>query len=49
MANSTVIDVMRIALRQYGYTESPAGSNKTKFGKAFGLNGVPWCMEYEWW
>lgn len=45
----TALEVMRIALQQYGYTESPAGSNNTKFGKAFGLNYEPWCAEYVWW
>lgn len=39
---------MRYAIRQRGYAESPAGSNKTKFGKQFGLNGQPWCFIYEW-
>lgn len=49
MANAGNVDVLRIALQQYGYTESPPGSNRTKFGKAFGSNGEPWCMIYEWW
>lgn len=48
MANSTALDVMRYALQQYGYTEYPPGSNKNKFGKYFGQNGVPWCAEYVW-
>lgn len=43
------LDVMRIALRQYAYKESPAGSNNTKYGKAFGMNGQPWCFIFEWW
>lgn len=49
MSNAKAIDVMRIALQQYAYKESPPGSNKTKFGKAFGMNGVPWCAEFVWW
>ena len=28
---------------QLGTTESPAGSNRTPYGAAVGLNGVPWC------
>ena len=48
MSKPTALQVMRIALQQYGYTEHPAGSNKTKFGKAFGLNGEPWCAEFSW-
>ncbi|MEE1163523.1 MAG: peptidoglycan-binding domain-containing protein [Lachnospiraceae bacterium] len=44
----TALQVMRIALQQYAYKETPAGSNRTKFGKAFGMNGVPWCAEFVW-
>ena len=49
MSKPTALQVMRIALQQYAYTEKPAGSNKTKFGAAFGMNGEPWCAEYSWW
>lgn len=35
---------MTIARADLGYRESPAGSNKTKFGKRMGLDGQPWCM-----
>lgn len=49
MTNANVKNVMRQAILQTGYKEYPAGSNKTKFGKAFGMNGVPWCFIYEWW
>ena len=49
MSNAGVIDVMRTALQQYGYKESPSGSNNTKYGKAFGMNGQPWCFIFEWW
>ncbi|HEX4521123.1 MAG TPA: peptidoglycan-binding protein [Gaiellaceae bacterium] len=31
------------ARRWIGTTEEPAGSNRTRFGVWFGLNGVPWC------
>jgi hypothetical protein len=31
------------ALRHVGTTEAPAGSNRTAFGRWFGLDGVPWC------
>ena len=47
--NSTVRDVIRVAVKQTGYTETPAGSNWTKYGKAFGMNRVPWCFIFEWW
>lgn len=49
MANATAKAVMKQAILQNGYTEHPAGSNKTKFGKLFGTNGVAWCFIYEWW
>lgn len=41
--------VLKVAAGQLGYKESPAGSNKTKYGKAFGMNGVPWCSQFLWW
>ncbi len=31
------------ARRHLGYCESPPGSNRTTFGRWFGLDGVPWC------
>ena len=31
------------ALRHVGVTESPPGSNRTMFGRWFGVDGVPWC------
>lgn len=48
MSKPTALQVMRVALQQYGITESPAGSNRTKYGKAFGWNGVSWCAEFVW-
>ena len=35
--------VVDIAFAEVGQTESPANSNKTKYGKWFGYNGVAWC------
>ena len=49
MSNVNVREFMEIAIRQNGYKESPPNSNKTKFGREFGLNGEPWCSIYEWW
>jgi hypothetical protein len=43
---SKVIDTARGEL---GYTESPPGSNRTKYGEAFGWDGVPWCVIFLWW
>src|SRR5579884_3624378 len=31
------------ALRHLGVRESPPGSNRTRFGRWFGVDGVPWC------
>ena len=42
MAN--VNDLLDIARADLGYKESPAGSNNTKYGEWYGLNGQPWCM-----
>lgn len=47
MAKAT--DVLKIAKSQIGYKESPAGSNKTKYGKEYGMNGQPWCAMFVWW
>lgn len=41
--------VKRIALGELGYTETPAGSNRTKYGVWYGMNGVAWCAEYVSW
>ena len=38
-----------IAYSERGYTESPKNSNKTKFGKWFGFDGVAWCAIFVCW
>lgn len=38
-----------IARRELGSTESPAGSNRTKYGQWLGLDGQPWCMSFVQW
>ena len=40
--------VLKIARADLGYTENPPGSNMTKYGEAYGMNGVPWCVEAPW-
>ena len=35
--------IIKLAKSQRGYHERPAGSNKTKYGKEYGMNGTPWC------
>lgn len=46
---TTSADVLKVAVSQIGYKESPANSNKTKYGKWFGLNGQPWCAIFLDW
>jgi hypothetical protein len=35
--------IVETALLEIGETEVPANSNKTKYGRWFGLDGVHWC------
>jgi hypothetical protein len=35
--------IIQLAIKEIGYEESPKNSNRTKFGKRFGLDGQPWC------
>ena len=41
--------VLEVALSQVGTKESPKGSNKTKYGEWFGMNGVAWCAIFVSW
>lgn len=41
--------VIEIARGELGYTESPPGSNETKYGKAYAWDGIPWCAVFLWW
>lgn len=41
--------IIDIAAAEIGYTENPPGSNLTKFGEWFGLNGVAWCGIFVSW
>jgi hypothetical protein len=41
--------IITIAKKEIGYKEQPTNSNKTKFGKWFGLNGLPWCGIFVSW
>src|ERR1035437_1839730 len=36
-------DIVTIALKEIDTKEIPPNSNMTKYGKWFGVNGVPWC------
>lgn len=46
---STRQKILDIASKEIGYAESPAGSNLTKFGKWFGLDGKAWCGQFVSW
>lgn len=41
--------VAEIALKEVGTTENPAGSNNTKYGEWYKLNGVAWCAIFVSW
>jgi hypothetical protein len=46
MSLSKVIETARAELGQH---EDPAGSNLTKYGFWYGVNGVPWCVIFLCW
>ena len=46
---ATAKEILAVARGELGYKESPAGSNRTKYGARFGLNGQPWCMLFIQW
>lgn len=41
--------IVSIALNEVGYTEYPANTNRTKYGKWFGLDGDKWCGIFVSW
>ena len=45
----TVKELLAVARKELGNTESPAGSNRTKYGKFMNLDGQPWCMSFVQW
>lgn len=45
----TVKQLLTIARGELGNTESPAGSNRTKYGAWFGKDGYAWCMMFVQW
>ena len=45
----TVSDILSTARAELGNAESPANSNRTKYGKWYGLDGEPWCMMFVQW
>lgn len=41
--------VLEIARGELGVTEKPRGSNLTKYGFWYGVDGVPWCVIFLCW
>lgn len=46
---TTAAKVLNIAASQLGYKETPANSNRTKFGAWYGQDGEPWCAMFVSW
>lgn len=46
---TTAEDVLNQARSQIGRTESPANSNRTEYGKWYGMDGQPWCGQFVSW
>ena len=40
-------DVLAVATREIGTVEQ--SGNRQKYGKAYGMDGVYWCMQFVWW
>lgn len=46
---ATAERVLDIARAELGNTEAPANSNRTKYGRWYGLDSQPWCMMFVQW
>lgn len=46
---ATAKELLEIARKELGTKESPAGSNRVKYGEWYGLNGQPWCVMFVMW
>lgn len=40
-------DILAVAVKEIGTVEQ--SGNRTKYGKAYGMDGVYWCMIFVWW
>lgn len=48
-AREKVVDELHDWMRdQIGVRERPHGSNRQKFGRRYGWNGVAWCVQFAW-
>lgn len=48
MKPATAEETIKYAHTFLGYTEKPPGTNRTVFGAAYGMDGVPWCAMFVW-
>ncbi len=46
---ATANDMVNGASTQVGYKEAPPGSNRTKYGAWYGMDGQPWCDMFVSW
>lgn len=46
---ASAADFLRLCAAEIGNTENPPNSNKTKYGKWYGLDGNAWCMMFVQW
>jgi hypothetical protein len=46
---TTAEQILAVARRELGTVESPPGSNRTKYGRAYGNDGLKWCAVFLWW
>lgn len=47
MSKGKASDVLAVAIKEIGTVEQ--NGNKQKYGKAYGMDGVYWCMQFVWW
>lgn len=45
----TAAAILDVARRQLGTVESPKNSNRTPYGRAYGMDGNAWCAMFTWW
>lgn len=46
---ATVTTLLNVARAELGYREQPPGSNRTRYGAWYGLDGQPWCAMFVSW
>lgn len=44
-----VTALIELARAQVGTVEDPPGSNRTKYGQWYGMDGQPWCAQFVSW